>query len=374
MDPNQAIAINARRLRAARGMSMINVARAAGITRQALSNIEKGLTLNPRVSNLQSIAQVLEVSVVDLLAVPPMLKTVRFRSNSIKTAKDKARKQQYLIDAAFWLSNFNALQGLIGEKRLYKLRDALDNLEGSQKDRPVKAAECARLALGLKDDEPIGDIVDLMESAGIKIKASEFALKKFFGFSVSAADGGPAIVVNAGKEVTVERKIFTVAHELGHLLLHPQAYDPAKSTESESEEKQANRFAAHFLMPQRAFQKKMDESYGLGFVEKVLHIKRFFGVSYQSVLYRLAEMGVAEYKDLYMKFNRFYQNQFSKHLKTTQEPAGLEEFDFVEDHLRLLIRKALEKEQITVSRAAEILNVSLLEMRQIINAWADAAA
>ena len=85
MDPNQAIAINARRLRAARGMSMIDVAHAAGITRQALSNIEKGLTQNPRVSNLQSIAQVLEVPVVDLLAVPPMLKTVRFRRPTSST-------------------------------------------------------------------------------------------------------------------------------------------------------------------------------------------------------------------------------------------------------------------------------------------------
>jgi len=374
MDSKQAIAINTRRIRAARGMRMVDVAQAAGITRQALSSIEKGLTQNPRVGNLQAIAQVLEVPIVDLLAAPPTLNTVRFRSNSIKTAKDKARKEQYLIDAAFWLSNFNTLQELVGDKKLYKLRDALGKIDKSKKDRPVKAAECARAALDLKDDEPIGDIVGLMENAGIKIKANKFELKNFFGFSVSAADGGPAIVVNASKEVTVERKIFTVAHELGHLLLHPKAYDPTKSTESGPEEKQANRFAAHFLMPQRAFQKKMDESYGLSFVEKVLHIKRFFGVSFQSVLYRLAEMGVAEYKDLYMKFNRLYENRFGRHLKKTQEPAGLEEFDFVEDYLRLLIRKALEKDLITVSRAAEILNVSLMEMRQIINAWADVAA
>jgi Zn-dependent peptidase ImmA (M78 family)/transcriptional regulator with XRE-family HTH domain len=374
MDTKQAIAINTRRIRAARGMSMVDVAQAAGITRQALSSIEKGLTQSPRVGNLQAIAQVLEVPIVDLLAAPPVLNTVRFRSNSIKTAKDKARKQQYLIDAAFWLSNFNSLQDLVGDQKRYKLCDVSDRLEGSRKDRPTQAAQCARDALGLKDDEPIGDIVGLMENAGIKIKANEFVLKNFFGFSVSAADGGPAIVVNASKEVTVERMIFTVAHELGHLLLHPKAYDPAKSDESKPEEKQANRFAAHFLMPQRAFEKKMSESYGLGFLEKVLHIKRFFGVSYQAVLYRLAEMEIAEYQDLYVRFNHLYQNRFGRQLKKTQEPAGLEEFDFVEDYLRLLIRKALDNDLITVNRAAEILNVSLKQMRQIINAWADVAA
>ena len=34
----------------------------------------------------------------------------------------------------------------------------------------------------------------------------------------------------------------------------------------------------------------------------------------------------------------------------------------------------LDKEAITVSRAAEILNVPLVEMREIINSWADIAA
>ncbi len=374
MDPNQAIAINTRRIRAARGMSMVDVAQAAGITRQALSSIEKGLTQNPRVGNLQAIAQVLEVPIVDLLAAPPTLNTVRFRSNSIKTSKDEARKQQYLIDSAFWLSNFNSLQELLGDRKQYKLSNVPDELQRIKKDRPVMAAQWAREALGLKEDEPIGDIVGLMENAGIKIKAREFALKNCFGFSVAAADGGPAIVVNSSKEITVERKIFTVAHELGHLLLHPKAYDPTKNAESDAEETQADCFAGHFLMPQSAFQKKMAESYGLGFVEKILHIKRFFGVSYRVVLHRLIEMGIAEPKDLYMKFNCLYKNRFGKQLKNIQEPAGLEEFDFVEDYLCLLVRKALDNELITVSRAAEILNVSLIEMRQIINSWADVAA
>ncbi len=182
MDPKQAIAINTRRIRTARGMSMIDVAQAAGITRQALSSIEKGLTQNPRVGNLQAIAQVLEVPIVDLLAAPPALNTVRFRSNSIRTAKDEAKKQQYLIDAAFWLNNFNSLQELLGDQKQYKLNDVPDKLEGPRKDRAVRAAQYSREALGLKEDEPIGDIVGLMENAGIKIKASEFALKNFFGF------------------------------------------------------------------------------------------------------------------------------------------------------------------------------------------------
>ena len=43
MNPEQTIAINIRRFRASRGMSIVDTANAAGISRQALGNIEKGL-------------------------------------------------------------------------------------------------------------------------------------------------------------------------------------------------------------------------------------------------------------------------------------------------------------------------------------------
>lgn len=374
MNPEQTIAINVRRFRASRGMSVVNTAKAAGISRQALGNIEKGLTKEPRVSNLQALANALDVQIVDLLAVPPKLNTVRFRSNSVKTAKDKAKKEQYLIDAAFWLGDFNFLQDAVCDKKEYKLRNAVKDIGGLKNNRPVKAAELTRLAFDLKEDEPIGDIIGLMENAGIKVKTSKFELKNFFGFSISEPDGGPAIVVNSNRHVTIERQIFTVAHELGHLLLHPQAYNPDKSKENELEEKEADLFAANFLVPKSAFKKKLDESYGLGFVEKIIHVKRFFGVSYQSILHRLTDLGVSDYNSLVIKFSYLYKKKFGKSLAGHVEPNGLEEYDFVEDYLRSLIRKALDKNIITVSRAAEIQNISLIEMREIINSWAEMAA
>jgi len=367
------ISVNIKRLRLARGMNQQQVCSAAGISRQAYSGIEKGATKEPRVSNLQNIANALGAELMDLFAEPPRLSTVRFRSNSIKTAKDRARKEQYLIDAAYWLQDFSFLQELVGDKKEYKLTDVFKKIENLNANLSIKAAQLAREALGLKEDEPIGDIVGLMESAGIKIRTREFELRNCFGFSVSEPDGGPAIMVNTTKDITVEMQIFTVAHELGHLLLHPQAYDPAKSSESEQEEKEANLFAAHFLMPQKAFEKKMSESYGLGFIERVLHIKRFFSVSYRSILYRLADMKAADYKTLNIKFLATYKNKYGRSLKGHKEPYGLEPPDFVEDYLRSLVRRALDKALITVSRAAEILSVPLLEMREIINSWAEVA-
>lgn len=384
MKPVKAISLNVKRIRASRDMSQTAAAKAAGISRQAFIDIENGKTKEPRVGNLQAIADTFGVQIMDLLAEPPKLSTVRFRSNSIKTEKDKAKKEQSLIEAAYWLNNFNFLQSAVGDKKEYKFKSIWAEANKSKANRPIVAAKLAREALALKADEPIGDIVGLMENAGIKIKLARLDIKNFFGFSASESDGGPAIIVNTDDGISFERQIFTIAHELGHLILHPEAYDPTKTQESKREESEANAFAGYFLMPQNAFEKKLKESYGLGFVERVLHIKRFFRVSYLTVLRRMADMKLAEHGSLIAKFNTLYKNKYGESLahhkepygleKPEKEPYGLEKPDVVEDYLSTLVRKALEKDEITVSRAAEILNVPLMNMREIINSWADIAA
>jgi len=47
----------------------------------------------------------------------------------------------------------------------------------------------------------------------------------------------------------VERWIFTAAHELGHLLLHPDSYDVDKTDENEAEEQEATSSQATFSCP-----------------------------------------------------------------------------------------------------------------------------
>src|SRR3546814_5162466 len=46
-----------------------------------------------------------------------------------------------------------------------------------------------------------------------------------------------------------DRQRFTVAHELGHILLHSTCPPPESSEHARTIEKQAHRFAAAFLLP-----------------------------------------------------------------------------------------------------------------------------
>ena len=52
-----------------------------------------------------------------------------------------------------------------------------------------------------------------------------------------------------------------------------------------------------------------------------------------------------------------------------EEPDHLTPNAFKEDRLRRLVREALDKEQITLSRAAEILDVSTAGMRALASSW-----
>lgn len=55
----------------------------------------------------------------------------------------------------------------------------------------------------------------------------------FFGLSIGPADGGPAVVVNVWDGISVERWIFTAAHELGHLVLHLRSREPLNFSEAD---------------------------------------------------------------------------------------------------------------------------------------------
>ena len=132
--------------------------------------------------------------------------------------------------------------------------------------------------------------VGCWKDAGVKVLRLPRATEAFFGLSVKEDDGGPAIVINTWERISVERWIFSAAHELGHLLLHPGAYDYRQEEEPMDEERQADEFASFFLMPQGSFEREWYDSSGHPLYERVLKVKRIFHVSYKTVLLRLVQM------------------------------------------------------------------------------------
>ncbi|MGH8260288.1 MAG: ImmA/IrrE family metallo-endopeptidase, partial [Steroidobacteraceae bacterium] len=165
----------------------------------------------------------------------------------------------------------------------------------------------------------------------------------------------PVIVVNEHEWVSGERERFTLAHELGHLVLDCAADVPP--------EKAANRFAGAFLMPAEVLWAevgKQRDSLSLG---ELIELKRVFGVSLQMLVYRCRDLVIisdALYREL---FGEFKDKGWRDPPYAEPEPVAVER----PRRFRRLCLRALAQRAISESRAAELLNVSVHELDRLMD-------
>jgi Zn-dependent peptidase ImmA (M78 family)/DNA-binding XRE family transcriptional regulator len=375
METQSAIASNLARLRADRGLTQADLAKRAHLSRVALGKIERG-EVTPRSDTISELARALRVPLRDLVSRVEPVSGVRFRAK-----KRVNNREQILVEISAWLRAYRWLETELGIHQPF----ALQKLVGSDL-APEDLARHARKLLKLSPKEATRDICGLLEDKGVKVLLLKKATDAFFGLSVAPGNGGPAVVVNTWERISVERWIFTAAHELGHILLHKEAYDRSQADEEEPEEREADRFASHFLMPAESFDSEWDQTRGLPLLSRVLKVKRIYRVSYKTVLHRLVETG-REPKEVWRNFQVQHKRQFGKTLRKVDEPErleagefrldwsrsgepeGLSESDFVQDRLYGLVRSALEKHVISLGRAAEILRISHAQMRDLAVSW-----
>lgn len=348
------IAQNIRRLRKDKGMKQADLANVACISLPALKSIEL-VKSEPRIGTLTAIAAALSVNLQILLTPIETLSSVRFRS------KKKLRIRESIIDSvAKWLKDYNYIENLLGEKKHNKLNSIRNSVLGKS---PAEVAEKCRVEFGLNPNTTIRDICGLLENEGIKVYAVSKESEKFFGLSVNESDSCPAIVINTDSNITVERQIFTAAHELGHILLHQGSYVYSETEENKLEEGEANQFGGYFLMPQNAFLREWDAASGLHYVARILKVKQFFNVSFSTVIYRLVDCNAAD-SSLHMKFRYDYERLYNRKIAHKSEPLPLNQFLFSEGRLSALVRQAVNKNKIEVTRGAEILGISIEEMAE----------
>ena len=373
------IPFNLRRLRAVQGFSEGDLATRTEMSVTAYQRIERGED-EPSAEHLQAIADALKTPIHRLVTPIKKLSSARFRSGELVLEL----RESILDDVARWIDNFCDIENIVDNHIALKINFSRVRKEAARnkdKCRCRTAAMLVRKELGLGESEPLHNISGLLESAGIKIGERKFNVDNVFGLSVAAREGGPAIVVNTREGITVERQIFTAAHELGHLVLHPSDYDGQQSEENEEHEREADIFAAAFLIPAEAFWKEWNSNSGLSLSDCVMRVKSIFRVSYKTVLHELSE----KIDNVREVFARDYEHLYGHTLGKTDEPAALsasafrdnqlddlKQTDFTPSRLPSLVREAVEHEEITLSRAAEILEISLLTMHDLATSWGKA--
>jgi Zn-dependent peptidase ImmA (M78 family) len=88
---------------------------------------------------------------------------------------------------------------------------------------------------------PVSNLVGLIEEAGGVVVLCRFGTNLLDGISCRAEGLPPVFFMN--RDVPGDRFRFSLAHELGHMVMHSIPGDDAKM------EEEAHRFAAAFLMP-----------------------------------------------------------------------------------------------------------------------------
>jgi Zn-dependent peptidase ImmA (M78 family) len=109
---------------------------------------------------------------------------------------------------------------------------------------PARAASVTRSALGLDPTKPVVDLIRVLERAGVLVLSLPAEGGRHDAFSFWAGPDLDVPVIGVFRGVPPDRLRFSVAHELGHLVLH-RAPTP-------NVEREAHAFASHFLLPDEA--------------------------------------------------------------------------------------------------------------------------
>ncbi len=149
-----------------------------------------------------------------------------------------------------------------------------------------------------------------------------------------------------------DRQRFTLAHELGHLLLEFPA-----DLDADTAEKLVYRFAAAFIVPREAARAELgDRRRRLDLIELAL-LKREYGLSMAAWVHRAEELGIlpeAAARSLFETFDKAgWRLREPGEPYPSQDPRRFER----------LVRHALAEEVISETRAAELLGRAVTPCR-----------
>ncbi len=365
------------RARERMGYRQDDAAAALGVTRAMISYWENGRR-EPNDPQLAALTRLYRTNAADLLSgegsKKPDEAEMLFRGGGTD-APPGARPG--IQDFRDFLDRYERLADLVGVelRGMHESPFLTIEGEGTREDARRKAEEVrAHLRIGLG---PITDIDALCALLGVTVYRSSLGsdLSETIsgGFFTHPAIGF-SLLVNVG--MTLGRRRFTIAHELAHALFHsgPKTRFLLSGVAKSPQERFADRFAGEFLMPTEGIRRIMeDHSIGPRIAEPadVIHLQRYFNVSYATALVRLQQGGFLTQQD-YRSFRSVQPVGLARALgyeiaerEHSQDLDELGAGRFPGRFLRLL-RRAVREDRISVPTAAEMTGLSIDEIEHLV--------
>ena len=322
------------------------------VTAQAISKYERDEAIpGPRV--LAALSDALGVS-EDYLARDShiRLETVDFRRKRLTSRREETQVEATVL---------HLLERYLTIEETLSLRSVAWDMPREAPWRVLhNPAEAEQAALGLRAHwglglGPVRNLVELLEERGIKVLAMYLTNIDGLSARVRREDRRVASVIVVNRRDWGERQRFTVAHELGHMVL-----DIAPKLD---DEKAAHRFAAAFLMPAETLRAEIGKHRRHMGWSELFELKRIFGVSVQALTYRCKDLGIfgnSLFRLLFEEFTRRgwrsppYKEPFAL---PCEEPTRFERLCF----------RALAEGAIPAASAAEALGHSIDQLNRLMH-------
>lgn len=288
---------NGERLKKARiyrGLTVAELAERVECQRQTLSMYEIAKSQPADDEIVKKIAQELNFPVKYFYEHTPSLisGTVYFRS--LLTTSKKYRSEQ-MIKMDFLSQVFSFLQDYV-EFPTHEPLDLPENIS------PEEAATALRKAWNL-GQEPVDNLVSIAEQHGILVTSFSTSTDDVDAFSelVEVGDTSTYLIAYSSNKTSASRIHFDIAHELGHIYLHEWSEDIEELSKDDfkAREREANEFAAAFLLPKESFKK--DALHGPQTIAYYKQLKKKWKVSIAAMIRRAEKLGVmsmVEYQTL----------------------------------------------------------------------------
>lgn len=277
------------RIRTARkiyGISQEELEQSTGVSQALISYVERGAKqATPDVVAAIAASMELPIEFFDVVPEDIPLDSLRFRKQKTASTLTTARAQ------ALFAEGFRVARRLT-EDANYPVPDFPIATGEIGADDIVEIASATREALRIAADQPVPHLMRIVERAGIPIAPIVLpdaetegprSRNRHFGLSYLAGIGDRGFI-GFFPGAQGDRDRFTIAHELGHIVLHT-----ARNTADP--EAEANLFAGELLLPRSRATEILTPTMNL---RDYARLKATWGISIQALVLRANRIGAID--------------------------------------------------------------------------------
>lgn len=356
------------------GLTQTQVGQRIGVSKEYISMLENGQRI-PNLEILYKLAKFFHQDINYFLShKEPTFSILLRREELNKEGKTDLLKFKKFCDNYIFIEEITKKElrlapNLDSRYPLKKLRSFESKLTSAEK---LAEEERSRLKIG---NEPIkGSIFSLMEIQGCHVVILPINEKSNIDGAFIFDENKAFVLINGSQPK--ERQVFTAAHEYCHYLKDrnykfwidtPEVLSEENIDSRKPLETFANFFAAHFLMPKNKIKELIEEDLGerLG-PEDIIYLKRYFGVSYQAILYHLKNLDYLS-KARLNDFLKMKPSVLEEHFfQDSRKEKGKRQL-YIPERFFSLALEAYLSNKISIGRLSELLYIDVISLKDILS-------